>query len=218
MTDHDEISMMVAAYALDALDPADAALVSAHVARCDRCARAYAEALETVAALAAAVGPVEPPAPLRERILSSLPPVAVDEVAARRARRSGIGAWRAATAIATVAAAAAAILLIDQRRTIDALQADHAAVAAAGPLAVISGSTGRHVLLATLADAPAGHVYQVWAIAPGATAPVSLGLVSGGSTLRLTRPLVVGTTIAITVEPSGGSPAPTTAPVATVAI
>ena len=52
--------------------------------------------------------------------------------------------------------------------------------------------------------APAGQVHQLWIIAPGA-APVSLGLLDG-TALRLTYPApTAGWTLAVSVEPTGGS-------------
>ncbi len=222
MTDHDEIALMVAAHALNALDRADERRVARHLATCKDCTRAYRLALDAVAALAASVDPIPPPLGLRGRILAALPAVTADEVvidelAAQRALRA-TRRWRATTAATAVAAIAASILLAAQHRTIDDLRASQAVVAAAGPVVIVSGSTGHHVLLTTLKDAPAGRTYQVWSISPGTARPLSLGLVAGGGTLRLGQALPAGTTIAITVEPIGGSTAPTTPPIASVAI
>jgi anti-sigma-K factor RskA len=74
----------------------------------------------------------------------------------------------------------------------------------------------------TTAGAPAaGRVFELWLIADGATAPVSLGVLPQTAEARLTVPeplrtAMIGGTLAISDEPPGGSPtgAPTGAIVA----
>ncbi|MGQ0767447.1 MAG: anti-sigma factor [Gemmatimonadota bacterium] len=75
----------------------------------------------------------------------------------------------------------------------------------------------RRLVLAAwrLAPAPAGRTYQLWAIAGGA--PVSLGTFNSepGGDVRATFEVPVGVEIvtgAVTEEPAGGSPQPTSAP------
>jgi anti-sigma-K factor RskA len=68
-----------------------------------------------------------------------------------------------------------------------------------------------------LPPAPAGRTYQLWAIASATSAPVSLGTfnTTTDGVGRLAVRLPQGTTIAIgavTEEPEGGSPQPTTQP------
>ena len=218
MTDHDEIATMIAGYALHALDARDERIVATHLAACRPCARAYAEALETVGALAIAVAPVTPPPALRGRLLAALSPTASDEVAGRRRLRARPGGWRTIAGLAGIAAAAALAVAIVERRTISDLRDQQNAIARLGPVSVVVGPGGQRLLLARLASAPFGHAYQLWAIVPQAATPLSLGLISGNGTIRLTRSLVAGTTLAITIEPAGGSPAPTTRPIAAVAI
>jgi anti-sigma-K factor RskA len=218
MTDHDEIAGMIAAYALDALDDADERRVAAHIDSCPSCAEAYREASVTVGLLARSAEPVAPPPALRGRLLAAIAAEPVDELAARRARPRRIRGWRTAAAVAGVAAVAASALAVAQQRTIDDLRADRATVAAAGPVAVLVGTGGKGVLISRLAAAPGGKTYQFWAIPPGSTTPESLGIVSGDGVLRLARTLPAGTTVAVTIEPAGGSPAPTTTPFATIAI
>jgi anti-sigma-K factor RskA len=83
--------------------------------------------------------------------------------------------------------------------------------------AVVLGRAARPVLVTELSKAPPLHVYQVWAILADGSKPISIGLIGGGrdQVVRLSRTLPAGTTIALTVEPAGGSPQPTTKPFAT---
>lgn len=79
MSDFD-IHTLAAAFALDALEPEEAELFEAHLPNCDLCTSEVTDFRETAAALANAES-VEPPASLRESVLSGisttrqLPPV-----------------------------------------------------------------------------------------------------------------------------------------------
>lgn len=70
-----------------------------------------------------------------------------------------------------------------------------------------------------LPPAPAGHIYQLWYMTGSGTA-TSAGTVtpsaSGRATVLLTGAAPSGAVVGITVEPEGGSPRPTTHPIATV--
>jgi anti-sigma-K factor RskA len=71
-SDHDELRSQIGAFVLGALAPAEQAEVRAHLAVCDECA-AEARALQpAVDALAWSAEPVDPPAAVRQRILSSI--------------------------------------------------------------------------------------------------------------------------------------------------
>jgi anti-sigma-K factor RskA len=88
----------------------------------------------------------------------------------------------------------------------------------------LAGSVGRIVLvvgprnngvlvLDGLGRAPVGRAYQAWVIKPKAKAPTSAALFTGG---EVVVPLITrvpkGSTVAVTLEPSGGSPSPTKTP------
>ncbi|MFH9549537.1 anti-sigma factor domain-containing protein [Streptomyces sp. NPDC051445] len=59
---------------------------------------------------------------------------------------------------------------------------------------------------------PTGQVHQLWLMRPGAQ-PRSLGLFDGDTPLVATGLEKTATSLAVTVEPDGGSPQPTTQPV-----
>jgi anti-sigma factor RsiW len=85
--------------------------------------------------------------------------------------------------------------------------------------AYVSLNQGLIFRAAGLPALPAGRVYQLWVIPPGAPAPISAGVVpidaSGAAQLRVDLPPGVSSvgTVAITDEPGpAGSPGPTTTP------
>jgi anti-sigma-K factor RskA len=57
---------------------------------------------------------------------------------------------------------------------------------------------------------PQGQVYQGWQISGGQ--PTSLGVYEG-QVLEIDQPLTTGSTFGVTLEPSGGSPQPTSTPI-----
>lgn len=85
---------------------------------------------------------------------------------------------------------------------------------------VLSAQQGKAMFMTTgMAPAPDDRVYQLWFIEPGGTA-TSAGLLSTTTTER-TEPLIAampaGTAqLGVTIEPPGGSPAPTTTPIITL--
>jgi anti-sigma-K factor RskA len=85
----------------------------------------------------------------------------------------------------------------------------------ASGFAAVSPEGNVYVVMAGLPDAPAGQVYQAWYIADGQ--PVSAGLMpadENGLIVMNGSPPAPGTsTVAITVEPAGGSAQPTSDPI-----
>jgi anti-sigma-K factor RskA len=138
---------------------------------------------------------------------------------------------RVIAALCAVAAAVALIVAVSARRDSSRLRGQLAAlsdVAKPGSrvvylkrgqtdagVAVVVRRGAAPLLVSKLARAPAGRVYQVWTIADNGATPVSAGLLAGGGdiVIHLSGTYAPGTTIAITVEPGGGSKAPTSAPI-----
>lgn len=87
------------------------------------------------------------------------------------------------------------------------------ASAAAGR-AFVTGARGVLFTVENLPVLPAGRIYQVWAVVEG-SGPVGVGLFSvdadGASSVPLVVPASLARfrTLAVTVEPAGGSPGPT---------
>jgi len=72
-----------------------------------------------------------------------------------------------------------------------------------------AGRFGLVVRAVTTATPPSDRAFELWAIAPGAARPRSLGVIPANGELRLSPPppdLSDGATLAISVEPLGGSP------------
>ncbi len=92
-----------------------------------------------------------------------------------------------------------------------------------GGTATISASSAKDsfvILMDGVAPAPEGKVYQLWTLPKDGSAPVPQGTMDAQT---LSKPAVVkglasASSVAITVEPTGGSSAPTTEPVLVVAL
>jgi anti-sigma factor RsiW len=223
-----DIHDLVAPYALDALDQEERADFERHLSGCERCTRELAELQETAAALAwAAEGP-EPPGHLRGRILERARGEA--QVVPFRPRRRWV-----APALGAAAAAAACLAVglgiwgaslsrdLDHERELRAAQTEALELVADRgakrvPLTGAEGSlvvaaNGRAALVVCgLGPAPSGQTYEAWTIR-GTPTPAGLFDAEEGCTaVLLEKPVLSGTTVAVTREPEGGVEAPTTEP------
>jgi len=94
---------------------------------------------------------------------------------------------------------------------------------AAGQAALLQTNAGAAVFVARLPALPPGRVYQLWRI-QGTNAPASAGLFTvspqgfGQAELPGGQPPAAGEIIAVTDEPAGGSPGPTTQPIISATI
>ena len=159
-------------------------------------------------ALAAEVEEVEPPARLRSVILSAVAP----DLPGRRR----LGLW--ASALGGLVAAAVVLLLVFGdilRQPTDLSPAFQAELTSAdGTLVLVAGvipATHEIVIDRIHGGAPVDGVRELWLIAEGSDGPVSLGLLdaSGSTRIRVPdhiAPGVRGGTIAVSLEPAGGSP------------
>jgi anti-sigma-K factor RskA len=133
--------------------------------------------------------------------------------AARLQTRVGDLEARLDAALAQVAAADR--LVADSTRVASELQSAMGVLAAPdlARIALWSRNRGMVFTAANLPPLPAGRVYQVWVIA--GPAPISAGLLtpdtSGGGLAYYSTPsdLPAPPTVAVTLEPAGGVPAPT---------
>lgn len=238
---------MTGAYALDALDPEEHEAVRRHLAECPSCAQEVLEFSETVVRLGLAVavtptatlrtGVLERIATVRQE------PPATRAVRAPRGRR-GLRRWShwalaaclaGAVGLGGVAAWQHGLAEDARQETTRARQANDAvAEVLAAPDArvstsrleggavgtvVVSASLDRAVFAASgMAPPPAGKVYQLWYDDEGTMR--SAGLMDPGATAEATLldgPVDRASGVGVTVEPAGGSPSPTSAPVAVLA-
>jgi anti-sigma-K factor RskA len=103
----------------------------------------------------------------------------------------------------------------------DDLKHASAAVASGGTATLVwSAGLGRSALIVKGLDAlPGDKTYELWYIdAKGTPTPAGLFEATSASTWRvLDGTMAAGDTVGVTVEPSGGSPAPTTKPIVAIA-
>jgi anti-sigma-K factor RskA len=227
--EHRELQDLIPAHALNALDADDAVLLDGHIDSCDECRRELDDLRETTALLAFATEPVEPPARLRASILDAVAEK-TPERAPRRARlaflRGTLAGTLAGAAIALVVGLALHGQLNDVRSSRDAQSAlvanllrpgsDVRPLTGVGTLrgaVVRNGGSGRLVLTDLPAPA-AGHTYEAWLIGSDHN-PIPAGTFKGGKALvvRLDGDAAKAQTVAITIEPAGGSDKPTTTPI-----
>jgi anti-sigma-K factor RskA len=194
---------LTAAYALDALDPDEAEAYERHLSRCQECREQLAELNGTAAALAfGAVAPAPPPR-LRASILETAAAERTNVVPLLRRRWVARGLAVAAAAAACVAVGLAVALS----------QSSPQPVVASVSLGPDRTATLR---VTGLSAAPKGKTYEAWVI-PANRAPRPAGLFAGGGStrLRLRGTVPRNAVVAVTREPAGGSPAPTTQPIFT---
>ena len=230
-----DVHALSGAYAVDALDDLERVAFERHLAECPEC-RAEVASLQEAASTLAETTALEPPAALRDRVLAGiattrpLPPEAPAPVAldSRRPRRRLNQLVAAAAAVLAVGAgtvfwqqpwddtsqapsAVETVLSADDARS-TSLDFDGGARATL----VHSDSVGRAVLVTEkMPPPPPGKVYQLWLDQPG-EGMVSAGLmpVRADQRVLLAGDAATATAAGITVEPAGGSPEPTSDPIA----
>lgn len=162
------------------------------------------------------------------------PPADVADLGSARARRAekrlgGARAWLlgvAAAAVIAVAGVGIGGYIASQNDPVSqVLQAQDVQKKTAdvpgGGTATISASSAKDsfvVLMDGVAPAPSGKVYQLWTLPKDGSAPIPQGTMDAET---LSKPAVVkglsaASSVAITVEPAGGSQAPTSDPVLVV--
>jgi anti-sigma factor RsiW len=226
-----ETHLLTGAYALDALDDVERAGFERHLRDCPACATEVSEFHEAVAGLARRVAEPAPPQ-LRGQVLAevartrqllplahrSLPrptfrrSIAVAAAAVVLAGSAGLGgiAWqghRAAQQAQTEAAKIAQVIANPGKTEVTGSPAGggSATVVAAGGSAVFAADQ--------LPALPDGKDYQLWLIdSSGIRSEGVLDLRSGGDQ-ELVAGVRPGSSIAVSVEPEGGSKQPTTTPV-----
>jgi anti-sigma-K factor RskA len=208
MRPHDEAMLELAALrAIDALETHEAAIIDEHMAECAECRAEFARSRSAGTALAFSTA-APPPAALRARVLASA-------VKIRRIRP-----WY--RQVTVQAGLAAAIILIvagswfAAHRPAPTLEAIAKCTATGLDCGTVVASDGVIRLDARgLPAPPAGKVYQAWIIHPNAKPvpePTFSVSTTGEGAVAMNAQAGKGDVIAVTVEPVGGSAAPTTKP------
>jgi anti-sigma factor RsiW len=240
MSDAD-LHLLTGAYAADALSPVEKTAFEDHLVTCMPCTREV-RALQETAALLGAASAEEPPPGLRAAVLAqarSTPQVSsLDRARAARLRRATL-ALGAVAAVLVVVVIVLGAWVASLHRTADSALATAAAVtqvltasdasATSGEIAgggrgtvVVSRSLDSAVFVASDLEQPgSGLTYQLWWIdASGGARSAGLTLPSSdGSVATVLAGAPEGAAhVGVTVEPSGGSSAPSTKPVLVVPV
>ena len=205
-TDRDELDALAGEYVLGVLDDAQRREIDTARAgngALEQAIRFWEDRLSSLAELAP---PAAPPPDGWERVAARL---ALPQEPARV--KNPAVPWRWATAVAT---AVAAVLALYIAMAPPAAAPHFVAILHAPqqdqPSFVATVERNGLVLRAVAtATPPADHAFELWIIPRGATAPAPLGMIPADGRLQLatlTTPVGEGGTLAISVEPPGGSP------------
>jgi anti-sigma-K factor RskA len=228
---NDDLHLWSGLYATDALTPDERARYEEHLATCPDCRDEVAGFHDTTALLAAATA-ASPPPDVRAKVLAQIaatrqdPPAPDTVVPFARPTRARVPRWLLAAAALVLVLGGIGIVLAG--RDTGATEAEQVAAVLAradariitlkgedrAPLKLVwSPSRGEGALLADdLAAIDDTETYELWAIADGEPAAVTLfrpderGVVRSHFATDLRGVDAVG----VTVEPAGGSDAPTT--------
>jgi len=230
---HDEYRDNIGAYVLGALPELENELLERHLAGCESCRAEVDELKPVTAAMARSVPQVEAPPSLKSNLMEIVNAEAaaraqtVPAAPARRRERRSFGSWVAGLQPRMAAAMALAVLALGvvvgigvdrlagdsgtQSRTV-AAKIDRKQMPSGNAELALKGNDGT-LKLTGAPQPPAGRVYQLW-YQHGKT-------IERGSTFRphgdgsydATVPVDGANAVMVTVERSGGAPAPTGPPV-----
>jgi anti-sigma-K factor RskA len=227
-----DIHALSGAYAVDALDDLERAAFERHLAECAECRHEVA-GLREAAGLIAETTTAEPPAELRDRVLAGiggirpLPPEV--PIARPRRRRTPRLLLAAAAAVLVVGGGVVAwqqpwsdssqTVISAEQRVLQAGDAKRTSLDfPGGATATVthSDSLGQAVIVTRdMPPPPEGKVYELWLDQPGrGMVPAGLMPEESDQTVLLSGDAATATAAGITVEPEGGSPEPTTEPIA----
>jgi anti-sigma-K factor RskA len=223
----------VPAYLLGALEPGEAAELERHLEVCERCRREVRWLTSAVESLPESVARHEPPRQLRERLMAE---VRADARGARAAapgagqrrlpawlRGQGARGWRPLAGLAAIALVLVALAGYEigggggDGQAHSTISAGHAP----GVTAKVerSGEEGE-LRLANVEALPEGHVLEAWVRREGEVEPVDALFAPDreGHASATIADMEGVEVVMVTSEPSGGSRAPTSAPIVTVQI
>ncbi|MFA9446257.1 anti-sigma factor domain-containing protein [Egicoccus sp. AB-alg6-2] len=230
-----DIHTLTGAYAVDALDDDERAFFERHLQDCDACALEVRELQATAARLGGAAAETPPPG-LKARVMADVDAIRQERRPAGD-RRQGAPWWgrvlAPAAAVLLVLAVAAGVLaggLYGRVSSLEETQSRYTELLAAPDVQMVEtrgadGSMGRVVLAVSRGEAmfmvdgmepaPHEHVYELWLIGEADAQPAGLFDVDedGRVTHLLSGDFAEAAAIGVTVEPAGGSPAPTSDPV-----
>ncbi|GAA1477220.1 anti-sigma factor [Nocardioides aestuarii] len=235
-----DIHALVGAYAVDALDDLERAQFERHLAECPAC-QAEVAGLQEAAGVMGSLATTPPPASLRDSVLAGITtvrplPPEVPMTSATAPAHSGRSRFRprllvaAAAAVIVVGGGATAIVQPwqDDSSQVQLSAGDRVRAASDaetytqsfpdGSKATLVRSRSQNAAVLTtvdMADAPTGSIYELWLIHDDQMVPA--GLMNGGDhEVLLEGDAASANGFGITVEPDGGSDAPTSDPIVAV--
>jgi anti-sigma-K factor RskA len=204
----------VAAYALGALEPDEAEAFRRHLADCPECRQELAGFEQVTEALPPASARYEVPRALRKRVMSEVRATPKSAAAGPPARL----AWASRPLLAWSGALAAVLVAVIVAVALSSGGSSGARVIQASTGNAELRVTGAHgdLVVHRLPELPAGRTYEMW-VQRGSAPPVPTGTLfgvtsSGTAAVGVPGSLDGVSAVMVTQEPSGGSPAPTTAP------
>ena len=234
--DCEQVSELAASYALRALDRDEHAAVAAHIEECGLHGE-IAELRATALAVSATAPPRDHPPALRTRLLEAIaeqPSAAAAGAsaaapAAIESRRGLLDFFRArplwapyalAAAFAVLAVILGGVLALGGDDGGEALVRDISEGTIEARLVYTADDQTALLTIGGLDPLEADQTYQLWVIRDGAPASVGVFRVSpeGTAGARFEHDLVEGDIVAVTIEPAGGSPLPTSDPLFTTEI
>lgn len=223
----DSVHDLAPFYVLDALDEGERTAFEAHLPGCADCRRQIAELGPGIEALARLAAESPPPA-MKAEVMAAIDADRDGEPEDRAGSEATSIRPRATMVVASLVAVAAALAIVfgvglgssdPDRQPIDSIlaAADRSVVVVESDLApfvevVYVPDEGSGVFIAEGIDSlPEGRTYQLWLI--GVEGPVSAGTFQpdedGTARVLFDGEVRPGLTVGLTIEPSGGSPAPT---------
>jgi anti-sigma-K factor RskA len=204
----------LAAYALGALEPDEAEAFRRHLADCPECRQELAGFEQVTEALPPASARYEVPRALRKRVMSEVRATPKSAAAGPPARL----AWASRPLLAWSGALAAVLVAVIVAVALSSGGSSGARVIQASTGNAELRVTGAHgdLVVHRLPELPAGRTYEMW-VQRGSAPPVPTGTLfgvtsSGTAAVGVPGSLDGVSAVMVTQEPSGGSPAPTTAP------
>lgn len=221
---------LVGAYALDALSPQEREEFELHLETCEQCRAELASLADVLDGLASDGEEAPVPVGLRERIAAELavtsqdastspvpagaPAAPSDNVVPLRRRRVGRVIGLAAASLVVIALAATALSIFNKPSDADRIRAASDVVElqlGIPDVTVYASQSAGGVAVEGDMPAPAeGKEYQLWVVPADGSAPVPGPTMGGGETdAAWLTDLDGAAAIAVSLEPEGGSTAPT---------
>jgi anti-sigma-K factor RskA len=229
--------LLTGAYALDALDDVERAAVERHLRGCSECAEEVAEFREVGSWLAGRVAAAPPPE-MKDRVLALARETRQVSPPTGHVRLPRVGPRRLLVAAAAAVVLAGGVGLgnaawqnqqdAEQARlqatritdvVTDPARRESVGRIAGGGAATVVAADGSAVFAARgLPPLPEDKTYQLWIVGGDHIESAGLLDVENGATRAWVGDAPPGSSLAVSVEPAGGSEQPTTTPIANVPV